>query len=151
ALKSANWPRAPFILGFVLAKMGEGAYFITTSIWGWSALLRPIALALLTILVAWLIFALRRRSPFRLAGTRRSTLAMGVALIVFFGVAIVMSLDMPVQSGFVPFVVSATGAALCVAIAVAALRPAPATTESDRIDNVALSGLFLALTPLIGL
>ena len=53
-LKRANWPRAPFVLGFVVADMAEGAYFQTAAIWGWRALERPQALILAAALIAWM-------------------------------------------------------------------------------------------------
>ena len=54
-LKRANWPRAPFVLGFVVADMAESAYFQTAAIWGWRALERPQALILAAALIAWMV------------------------------------------------------------------------------------------------
>jgi TctA family transporter len=85
-LKAANWPRAPFILGFVIADMGEGAFFHTAAIWGWSALLRPITFLLFASLVVWLIVSLRTRPAFTLGGPRRTTLILAAALIAFFAI-----------------------------------------------------------------
>src|SRR5688572_29983547 len=46
ALKAANWPRAPFILGFVVGDLLEAASYQTAVIWGWSALMRPMTIVL---------------------------------------------------------------------------------------------------------
>ena len=46
-LKRAGWPRAPFILGFVLGGLVETSYYQTAVIWGWSALWRPMTIVLL--------------------------------------------------------------------------------------------------------
>jgi TctA family transporter len=48
-----NWPRAPLVLGFVLGKIAENNFYISTIRYGSSWLLRPVVLilVLLTLIV----------------------------------------------------------------------------------------------------
>ncbi len=61
ALKAANWPRAPFILGFVVGDLLEASSYQTAVIWGWSALMRPMTIVLALALVAWVAYLIRRK------------------------------------------------------------------------------------------
>lgn len=61
-LKATDYPRAPFLIGFVLAVPLERYYFLTDSVYdGASWLLRPWVLVFILILVAPLVLAVIRR------------------------------------------------------------------------------------------
>ena len=61
-LKATDYPRAPFLIGFVLAVPLERYYFLTDSVYdGASWLLRPWVLVFLVILIAPLVLAGIRR------------------------------------------------------------------------------------------
>ena len=62
-LKRADWPRAPFILGFVLGGLVETSSYQTAVIWGWSALARPMTIVLLVLLMAWIAYLAVTRRP----------------------------------------------------------------------------------------
>src|SRR5262249_4803691 len=91
-LKRANWPRAPFVLGFVVAQMAESAYFQTAAIWGWRALARPQMIILVAALVGWMAYSLRRRSPLTIGAPKGITLKICGILAVFFCVVLAWSL-----------------------------------------------------------
>jgi TctA family transporter len=151
ALKQANWPRAPFILGFVVAEMAEGAYFQTAGIYGWSALARPLTAGLLLTLVIWLALSVRRRSPLKVVGPRRVTLVLAVCLVAVFAATIGLSVPLPIESGLAPMAISAFGLVLCLAIAMVALRRGGIEDGQENMLNVGLAGLLVLSTPIIGL
>jgi hypothetical protein len=70
ALKAAKWPRAPFILGFVVGDLLEASSCQTAVIWGWSALTRPMTVVLALALVAWVAYSSGASNSAR----RRSTI-----------------------------------------------------------------------------
>jgi hypothetical protein len=79
-LKQAGWPRAPFILGFVLGGLLETSSYQTAVIWGWSALWRPMTMVLLGLLLLWVIYIATARRP-SVAQARRGN-AMAEFLLV---------------------------------------------------------------------
>ena len=55
-MKRAGWPRAPLLVGFVLAIPIERNFWLTYQLHGWSWLYRPIVLLLAAIIVAQLAY-----------------------------------------------------------------------------------------------
>ncbi len=56
-----GWPRAPFILGFVLGPLLERRFLLSYDVYGWSWLARPGVIGLAVLAAAWVIAA--RRTP----------------------------------------------------------------------------------------
>lgn len=69
-MKRARWPRAPFILAFILAPLVERYYFISTRIHDWQWVLRPAVAVLLLVTVAFITWIAARRLA-KLARKRR--------------------------------------------------------------------------------
>ncbi len=104
-LKETGFPRAPFLIGFVLAVPLERYYFLTDSVYdGADWLLRPWVLVFLAVLVAPIVLAGIRRARARRAPTpdeevpgpaedggtlvdSRWTLATAASMLVLFAVA----------------------------------------------------------------
>jgi len=61
-LKHLDWPRAPFVIGLVLGGTAETSLNKAYTIWGWGFLLEPVALILLGLIIASLVFYLWRRT-----------------------------------------------------------------------------------------
>jgi putative tricarboxylic transport membrane protein len=150
-LKLANWPRAPFVLGFVIAGLAEGSYFVTAEIWGWSALARPMTLFLLVVLIGWLVVSLRRRSPFQIIGPKLVTVVAACSLIAFFALTFVLSLPLQPKSGLGPMAVSVFSAILCTLILIAALRLREPIESEEKMRHVGITGLFIAAAPIVGI
>jgi TctA family transporter len=55
-----GWPRAPLVLGFVLARIAENNFYISTMRYGTSWLLRPVVLVLLAVTLLVLFYPLLR-------------------------------------------------------------------------------------------
>jgi TctA family transporter len=56
----SGWPRAPLVLGFVLERIAENNFYISTIRYGTSWLTRPVVLILLAITFFVLIYPLIR-------------------------------------------------------------------------------------------
>jgi hypothetical protein len=150
-LKLANWPRAPFILGFVIAELAEESYFLTASIWGWSALTRPITVVLIVAVAAWLAFSVRRRPPVRIAGPRMANLVFTSAMIAFFCLTFLLSVPLGLQSGLAPTAISLFAFALCVLILLAALKASEPPQSDEVLRFIGPTGAFIAAMPFIGI
>ncbi|MFK7890980.1 MAG: tripartite tricarboxylate transporter permease [Granulosicoccus sp.] len=61
-MKHAGWPRAPALVGFVLASPMEQYFWLTNQLHGWSWLLRPGVLIIGSIIVVPLLLKLYRRT-----------------------------------------------------------------------------------------
>lgn len=150
-LKAANWPRAPFILGFVVGDLLETSSYQTAVIWGWSAAARPMTIVLALALAAWLAYLLVRR---RRSGTvsvvhpdkRGAMLPIGI-----FGIAAFAEIHAQPTDSIPVFAISAVGLLLSAAIL---LKPATRSggTVGDGSPRYGwLVGGFLIANPLIGL
>src|SRR5690606_37930741 len=60
-MKQADWPRAPVLVGFVLAAPMEQYFWLTTQIHGWRWLLRPGVLIIASFIVVPLFIQLAQR------------------------------------------------------------------------------------------
>ena len=59
-MKHAEWPRAPALVGFVLAKPMEQYFWLANQIHGWSWLLRPGVIIIASFIIIPLLFSLWR-------------------------------------------------------------------------------------------
>jgi len=60
AMICCGWPRAPLVLGFVLGKIAENNFYISTIRYGSSWLARPMVLILIVVTVVVLIYPFMR-------------------------------------------------------------------------------------------
>jgi putative tricarboxylic transport membrane protein len=150
-LKHANWPRAPLILGFVVAEMAERSYFRTAELWGWTAFERPQFIVLLLAMVAWIVYSLRHRPPSSLAGPRATSLALCAVLAACFVTIIAWCLGLPASLSTVPLAASLVGLAFCGLIAWNAMVGSEPAPGDETIHHVGTAVLLLLATPIVGL
>lgn len=126
AMKRLEWPRPPLILGIVLGSMLEDSAFIVANIYGWSWLLRPIALGVLLLTLVGIMRPLlgqvRRFLADRRGGSttlvRNDLKGSGpqvvfmVAVIALFAYALWSTFDWRFRSALMPMTVSVIGLAL---------------------------------------
>jgi len=55
-----GWPRAPFLLAFVLGPTAERYLFLSHQLYQWAFLVRPITLALMAIALLGVAYSVRR-------------------------------------------------------------------------------------------
>lgn len=70
-----GWPRAPFLLAFVLGPTAERYFFLSHQLYEWAFLVRPITLALLGLGLLGIIYSVRRERQDR----RATAAAVGAA------------------------------------------------------------------------
>jgi TctA family transporter len=64
----SGWPRSPLVLGFVLARIAENNFYISTMRYGTSWLTRPVVVILLAITLVVIFYPLIRFRKNALAG-----------------------------------------------------------------------------------
>ncbi|MGH2372104.1 MAG: tripartite tricarboxylate transporter permease [bacterium] len=164
-MSRTGWPRAPLLIGFVLAGPMERYFVITTNLYSrgeWLA--RPAVLVIGAVLVApfvWgLVGWLRRRSAPQAAEQevgQRSTLDLAFSLLmllVFAGSLIAIRGFVP-GARLMPLVATVPGLALAVLQVVRSLQgrslagdegpPSPADLRSGLVGFLALGGFFILL------
>ena len=62
AMKRFGWPRPPLIVGIVLQRLAETYFFLTTKLYGFSWLTRPVVIVLFVLIVWTIVHAIRRHS-----------------------------------------------------------------------------------------
>jgi TctA family transporter len=155
-LANGNWPRAPFILGFIMGHLAEINLIKTTALYDWSALLRPGVLILLALLAIIVVRGLRKRAALSqsLEGGVDRLLCAG--LFACFAAAAIVSLGFPFEARLLPLSAGLAGAAATGLLLLARLRTAavPDPLEPPRefvhwrlIANFAA---LLALLPVLG-
>jgi putative tricarboxylic transport membrane protein len=150
-LRYANWPRAPFILGYVIGDLAEKSYFHTVQLYGWSALSRPFTLGLAAFLIGWLVYVVRTRPVTYIPGPRMANFAAGGGLILFFAAAaIIAGVTIRPPAEVIPIAVSVFGGSLCAVMLFLGLRTGEAPA-ADPMRHVVALALYLAATPFVGL
>jgi TctA family transporter len=149
ALKAAQWPRAPFILGFVVGDLLEASSYQTAVIWGWSALARPMTIVLALALVAWMAYLIRRKRQ-RAAAVDHPRKTGAVLPIAIFALAALAEIHGNPQDRLPVFAICTAGLVLT---ALTLLRP-PQAADRGRGDAMwrhgRLIGGFLIANPVIG-
>jgi TctA family transporter len=141
-LKATDYPRAPFLIGFVLAVPLERYYFLTDSVYdGASWLLRPWVLVFLVILIAPLVLAGIRRlrarrhadvddsergaPPADEAGELTNTgwsLAIALGMLAVFAIGWFVSADFSPEARLVPRLLCAGGVIVALVLVYLELR-----------------------------
>jgi TctA family transporter len=62
SMKRFGWPRPPLIVGIVLQRLAETYFFLTTKLYGFSWLTRPVVIVLFVLIVWTIVHAVRRHS-----------------------------------------------------------------------------------------
>ncbi|HET6620815.1 MAG TPA: tripartite tricarboxylate transporter permease [Dongiaceae bacterium] len=155
-LVNGNWPRAPFILGFIMGHLAEASLIKTTALYDWSALLRPGVLVLLAFLAIIVVRGLRKPGGMFQGLETRADRLLCAGLFACFAAAAIVSLGFPFEARLLPLSAGIAGAAATGLLLLARLRAAavPNPLEPPRefvhwrlIVNFAA---LLALLPLLG-
>jgi hypothetical protein len=151
ALKLANWPRAPLILGYVVGGMAETSYFQTSEIFGWSALARPLTAGLALLIVGWVVYVVRSRPVGHMPGPRFANVGVAAGLAIGFAATVATALatiEGPGQTA--PIAVALFGGALCLLILYLALA-GPDRPLEEPIRHLTAFALYLAAIPVFGM
>jgi len=165
ALKATDFPRAPFLIGFVLAIPMERYYFLTDSLYeGFEWMLRPgtmVFIAILVLPILWNVFkwfrARRKLStdddpkadsaPDSEAPFKDSvwSLATAAVLFVVFAGSLVLSSSYSPEARLVPQLVGWVGVAITAALVILELRSRKIALAKSR--RVVVSATAYAQSP----
>jgi TctA family transporter len=172
-MKSAHFPRAPLLVGFVLADPIERNFWLAYQLHGWTWLKGPIVLGLIALVVLHLVLTFRRAYTARKTTAAvseaaptttapalpapRGRLDLGLLLAlgaaVLFTAGIVLSFNFDADSRLVPLLAAIPGLAAALFVLVTQLRaraPALAWPPQNEALQIGLFGAAIAAVPLIG-
>ena len=128
-MKAAGWPRAPLLVGFVLARPMERYFWLTVELHGWRWLTYPGVLAIAALMVGptlWSLLRDRREASSRRAKGKPEGSVPGALLAilaaVLFGYGLWEARTYEWQARLLPMVASAPGLILALVQAPLALR-----------------------------
>ncbi|HEX5779677.1 MAG TPA: tripartite tricarboxylate transporter permease [Xanthobacteraceae bacterium] len=165
-MKRAQWPRAPLLVGFVLAEPIERNFWLAYQLHGWTWLKSPIVIALIGVVILHVALTFRRALAARKLATaadqpvrEKTSLTPDIGLLLaaaatgLFGAAILMSFDLAFDSRLVPLLAAVPGLIAALAVATSRLRgdTAPVAWPPRReATQLALLGCGIAAIPLTG-
>jgi TctA family transporter len=154
-LFALDWPRAPFILGFIMGKLAEINLVKTITLYDWSVFTRWPFLLLLLIVVVVLCLALRARKTWRATMLRTGDRALAIALFLVFVAAALLSLAFPIEARAMPMIASVTGALLALLLIAKSLAQANAPGVAGPLREMPwrllpLLALYIACIPMGG-
>jgi putative tricarboxylic transport membrane protein len=166
AMSKTGWPRAPLLIGFVLAGPMERYFVVTHNLYGWTWLARPGVLVIGAVLVAPFVWGLvgwvRRRGQVRAeaaAGRVPADLLLSLAVAGVFVVALAQIRGFVPGARVMPLLVAAPGLVLAALQVVRALQGRSGVGDEDPptaadlrrgLAGFALVGAFFALIWAVG-
>lgn len=151
SMKKGGWPRAPFLIGFVLSGPLERYFYLTVNLYpNFSWVLRPgviiIGLMLLAPFVAPLLKRLLKRGPRQEVPAEAVVKGVpwrldiptfvGAGMVAIFGFAVVIGADYAPSARLVPWLVAIPGLVLAAVELVQTLRGrAGAVADEDAVDE----------------
>ena len=158
-LTRAGWPRAPFVLGFVMGPLLESSLSRAIVVYGWSLFERPAVQVLLVVAIGliWLAQRRLRRADRKLPSGSGPAWGLTLPLLALLLAALVTASGFPWRAALMPVAASTVGLLALAAALLGAWHRAPAPAGSAR-ERPALAwplvlcfaGFFLAV-PLVGL
>lgn len=162
-LKSTDFPRAPFLIGFVLAIPMERYYFLTDSLYeGIEWVFRPGTLVFIAVLVVPILWAIFKRIRARVVGVSRkesaaeaateedaplkdSVWSQGAALVslLVFAASLILSSAFSPDARLMPQLIGWTGAILAAVLVVIEFRKrfAKRAVDADPVDGAAVAAV----------
>jgi len=151
----ADWPRAPFLLAFIMGHLAEINLIRTTEVYGWNALARWPTWILVAILVYLIFRGLRAHKGQPTERFSHGDVFIAVALMVAFLAAGVSALGFRFEARLLPLGASILGCVTIVAMLAACWRGrrvAESSAQSPVPWRLLLYfALLLLLIPVIGI
>lgn len=146
-LMHLNWPRAPFVLGFVIGPILESALNRTVMAYGTEAFFRPVVMAVLGLTVLALIVSkLRSKGESIGEGSApRSSPPTYALLVALFAVMGATAWSFPVTAWLLPVLVCAVGLAATLVAWVGRFDPSAHWPQPNGATLVLFSGFLLTI------
>lgn len=168
-MKRSGWPRAPLLVGFVLARPMERYFWLTVKLHGWRWLTYPGVLAIAALMVAPAAVAAVRwwhgkhqpthgtpataggggDSPGARGPAHPVPLALAVFVALAFGVGVAQGLGFQYDARLMPLVAAVPGLALAVVQLLRSARGEPTPAGDDDGDEAPPDGPALVRRELI--
>lgn len=152
-LMRADWPRAPFLLAFIMGRLAETNLVRTTAIYGWDALTRWPTLVMLALLIYLIIRGFRTHRGEIARALPPADVALALLLLAGFAAAGITALFFPFEARLLPIAASTIGLLATGLMLAGHLRSAVrAEAQPGLVPGRLLLGfgLFLALIPIFG-
>lgn len=164
-MKRAQWPRAPLLVGFVLAEPIERNFWLAYQLHGWNWLKSPIVIGLIGVVIVHFALTFRRAwaarkaaapaaEPTPQAGRRIDLgLLLAIAAAALFVAGLWLSFDLAFDSRLVPTLAIVPGVAAATAVIVARLRGDSAAVDwppRREASQLLLLGAGITAIPLAG-
>lgn len=154
ALATLNWPRAPFVLGFIMGQLAEINLVKTIHLYSWSALVRWPSLLLLAGLAFVLFTTLIRRHSEKRGIVTAGDGILAAILCAMFAAAVMVALRYPLEARAMPVFAGTVGCLITGVLVVIRLRNAGAAKANPARAMpwplLAILAGYLALIPLGG-
>lgn len=151
----ADWPRAPFLLAFIMGHLAEINVIKTTAVYGWDALARWPTLVLLAVLAYLIHRGLRAHKGHATERFSRQDVIIGLVLLAAFLAAGASALGFRFEARLLPLGASILGCAAVIAMLAAywrGRRVEESGTPSPVPWRLLLNfALLLLLVPFIGI
>lgn len=151
---NAEWPRAPFLLAFIMGRMAEINLVKTSALYGWEMFTRWQTLLLAAALLYLIVRGLRTQRTQLVRALSRADLLTAGALIVLFLAAGVAALSFPKEAQLLPFLACGVGMAATATMLLAHVRARDAAAPAEPHMPWRLLGgfaLFLAAIQMLGI
>lgn len=151
---NAAWPRAPFLLAFVMGRMAEINLVKSSALYGWDMFARWQTLLLLAVLLYLIVRALRGRKTQLARALSRADIVAAALLIIAFVAAAVAALSFAEEARLLPLLACGIGIASTGTLLFAHLRAQDADAPAEPHMPWRLIGgfgLFLVAVLLFGI
>ena len=150
----AGWPRAPFVLGFVMGPLLESTLSRAITVYGWSLFERSGVqlLLLLALVVIWLAQRKLRRADRRLPAGSGPVYWLSLPLLLLLLAALYLALQLPRLAALLPLLACGIGLVALLLILFDRRRGAAGKGQRTGLALPNFAGLlaFGAATPLVG-
>jgi hypothetical protein len=130
-LVNANWPRAPFLLGFIMGRLAEVNLIKTTALYGWEAFTRWPTLLLAAALLYLVARGVRSHGRIAFSALARSDVVVTCALLVGLTIIAFHALSFPFEARLFPVIACLIGIA---SLALMLLAHVSAARTGSRLE-----------------
>jgi len=151
---NAEWPRAPFLLAFIMGRMAEINLIKTSALYGWEMFARWQTLLLLAALLYLIVRGVRARKTQIMHALSQADIAAAGTIVVVFAAAGVAALSFAEEARLLPLLACGIGVAATGTMILAHLRARGADSPDEPHMPWRLIGgfaLFLVAILLFGI
>ena len=149
-LKWADWPRVPFLLGFIMGPLAEISYIQTSQIWGWSMFFRPASIIMIAIITTVAFRVIRFKPSGKNTAIGSPDLMLGLTIFTIFLAALIQIWEFSVDASTFPLMISFAGLGLALlTVGKGLAKGLDSPHKSGQFDGLLPAAFFcLAVLPI---